>query len=161
MANEKNYLQLAKEKFKYIVFATHALNVGELINSNYSGLALTPNTDSDGLLTALEIAESPIQAELVSLAACSTASASKLGRDSFSGVVEGFIRAGARSVLYTLWPVFSETTKEINISVFENMQNGQSPDLALSKSIDDYLHSDLEAWEYNPLVWGAYGLIGY
>ena len=82
-----------------------------------SGLALsganvrTQEDDDDGILTAMEASELDLDdADLVFLAACSTARGVGSAGEGFAGLVRGFTIAGARQVVASLWPVSDEST---------------------------------------------------
>ena len=98
--------------YRVISFATHALVAGDIEGVSEPALVLTPgsqaNPANDGLLTATEIANLDLDANLVILSACNTAAAdgAASGRG-LSGLANAFFFAGARSVAVTQWAVFS------------------------------------------------------
>ena len=93
-----------------ISFATHGVIAGELENLSESALVLTPksknNSDDDGLLTANEIADLSISTNFVSLSACNTAIYdTTFFQEETQGLTNGFLLAGAQTVLASRWPV--------------------------------------------------------
>ncbi len=100
-----------------IYFATHGLLPGELHCQSEPALALSPpaqasSTATDGLLTAGEVAGLDLNADLVVLSACNTASGGDLksGGAALEGLADAFFDAGARAVLASHWQVPSAST---------------------------------------------------
>jgi CHAT domain-containing protein len=78
-----------------------------------SSLALTAGETSDGHLTASEISESRVPADLVVLSACETAVGPDWMGESLGGLVRSFLLAGASGVLASLWQVDDDATAEL------------------------------------------------
>lgn len=82
--------------------------------------------DSDGILTALEVAEMNLEGvKLVTLSACETA----LGNFSFEGVYglpRGFKQAGVQSLLVSLWSVDDRATSLFMTEFYRNWLSGSS-----------------------------------
>ncbi|MEM7586299.1 MAG: CHAT domain-containing protein [Acidobacteriota bacterium] len=77
---------------------------------------------TDGELTVRELLDLDLQAELVTLSACRTGLASPparlpIGELRRGGLIEGLMRAGARNVLATLFPVEDQTTADFMIAL--------------------------------------------
>ncbi len=69
--------------------------------------------DSDGILTALEVGALDLRATwLVTLSACDTGSGEARAGEGVLGLRRGFVRAGARNLLMTLWPVADRETSQ-------------------------------------------------
>jgi len=65
----------------------------------------------DGLLTAGDIVrEWKLNADLVVLSACETGLGREVNGEGYVGLVQAFLRAGARGVLVSLWGVNDEAT---------------------------------------------------
>ena len=65
--------------------------------------------DADGRLTAAEVYQLRLNADLVVLSACRTALGSDSG-DGLAGLTRAFLSAGAASVMATMWDVADEPT---------------------------------------------------
>lgn len=111
-------------------FATHGLIAGELGASN-AGLVLTPpriaSDVDDGLLTTSEIAGLRLDADFVILSACNTAAGSAEAEEGLSGLASAFFLAGARSLLVSHWPVYSDAATELTTEMVNRLST--DPDL--------------------------------
>ncbi len=104
------------ERYRVLTFATHGLIAGELGQAN-AGLVLTPpdapTAGDDGLLTTAEIAGLRLDADFVLLSACNTAAGSAEAEEGLSGLASAFFLAGARSLLVSHWPVYSDAATRL------------------------------------------------
>lgn len=101
--------------FRILHFATHSL-----IHDSYpelSGLILSrldpEGRTRDGFLGMPEVASLDLEPELVVLSACRTAIGPRIRGEGLVGLTHGFFRAGARSVLVSLWDVSDKPTAEL------------------------------------------------
>lgn len=84
-------------------FAVHGIQPGE---RTHAYLALAADSASDGKLHADELASESLTAALVVLSVCDSARGTPNAGDEIVGVIDrAFLRAGARSVLASRWPV--------------------------------------------------------
>ncbi len=82
----------------------------------------------DGRLYAHEIYNLDLSAELVVLSACDTGSGRQLaGEGMVSGLLRGFLYAGARRLLVSLWPVDDAGTAELMIHFYRGLFEGSLP----------------------------------
>jgi len=165
-ATEKNIKSLDLSKSQIIAFATHGLIGSDFPGLKESALVLTPPDNptelDDGLLTASEIARLDLNADLVILSACNTASGDKLGAPGLSGLARAFIYAGARSLLVSHWEVETNSSARITTGIFEILQKmpGLSRAEALKRSMMA-LASDQNDFSYShPIYWAPFSLIG-
>lgn len=134
-------------------FATHAILDDSSPLSSY--LALTPSPvatsespisespiseSNDGRLTAAEIYDLRIPADLVVLSACETASGKVTG-DGVLGMTRAFFSAGAGSVLASLWNVADRPTERLMLDFYRNLQGGQSKAAALRSAQLQMIHA--------------------
>src|SRR5262249_4372894 len=103
-ASEPMIRQTSLDRYKVIVFATHALVSGELEGLAEPALVLTPpakaTPENDGLLTASKIATLRLDADWVVLSACNTAAGDGTpDADGLTGLAKAFFYTGARSLL--------------------------------------------------------------
>jgi CHAT domain-containing protein len=150
------------DRYAVLYFATHGLLPGELHCQAEPGLVLSPPAApaapaSDGLLSASEIANLKLNADLVVLSACNTAAegGTKFGGGALEGLADAFFDAGARAVLASHWQVPSAATAKLMTAVFARY--GKDRDLA-----EDLRAAQLSqiATGAHPFDWAAFTLIG-
>jgi CHAT domain-containing protein len=83
----------------------------------------------DGIVTADEIAALDLRAtRLVVLSACDSGSGDIEAGEGVLGLRRGFLKAGARSLILTLWPVDDEATTAVMIDFYGRWrQTGSAP----------------------------------
>jgi CHAT domain-containing protein/Tfp pilus assembly protein PilF len=107
-----------------IHFATHGLYNDR--QGLQSSLALSTQ-DGDGFLTAEEILDLDLQAELVVLSACNTGRG-KITGDGVVGLSRSFLAAGAQTAIASLWYVPDLPTATLMIEFYHQLE--QTPDKA-------------------------------
>ncbi len=168
-ASEERLKRLALRDYRVVYFATHALVSGEL--SDIAGphepaLVLSipelPVGDDDGLLTASEIAQLKLNADWVVLSGCNTAAGDRPGADALSGLARAFMYAGARTLLVTHWPVFSDAAVKITTRSFEELKRDPSIGRAeaLRQSMLALIKDRSHPLGAYPAVWAPFALIG-
>lgn len=98
-----------------------------LAGANYAlmGKKLPEGVD-DGILTAKEISQLDLRGlDLVVLSACQTGLGELLG-DGVFGLQRGFKKAGAKSLLMSLWKVDDEATHLLMTQFYKNLTSGMS-----------------------------------
>jgi CHAT domain-containing protein/tetratricopeptide (TPR) repeat protein len=117
-------------------------------------IALAPSQKDDGLLTANEILNLRLGAELVVLSACDTGQGRITG-DGVIGLSRALIAAGAPSVVVSLWAVPDSPTAQLMIAFYQNLQ--QQPDKA--KALRKAMLTTMKDYP-DPIDWAAFTLIG-
>ena len=119
-----------------------------------SAIALAPSSQDDGLLTAEQILDLKLNAELVVLSACDTGRG-KITGDGVVGLSRSLITAGVPSVLVSLWSVPDAPTASLMIEFYRNLQHNPDKAQALRKAMLTIMkqHPD-------PRDWAAFTLIG-
>jgi CHAT domain-containing protein len=153
-------------RYRVISFATHGLVAGE-IGTNPAGLVLTPvpgaGADEDGLLTTEDIAALRLDAEFVLLSACNTAAATREGEDALSGLASAFFLAGARTLLVSHWPVYSDAATDLTTGIFEAM--AADPGIGRSEALRRAMLNILDdpqatPRQRHPAYWAPFALAG-
>ncbi|MEH2263289.1 MAG: CHAT domain-containing tetratricopeptide repeat protein [Nostoc sp.] len=137
---------------RFIHLATHGLF--DDIQGLNSGIALTPSGKDDGLLTASEILDLKLNAELVVLSACDTGRG-RLTGDGVIGLSRSLISAGVPSVLVSLWSVPDTPTALLMTEFYQNLQKGSDKAQALRQAMLTTMKNNP-----NPVAWAAFTLIG-
>jgi CHAT domain-containing protein len=142
---------------RIIHFATHGL-LDDFIGLGVPGaIALAPDGTgelNDGLLTANEIFDLDLNAELVVLSACDTGKGRITG-DGVIGLSRSLITAGVPSVIVSLWSVPDAPTAELMTEFYQNLE--QNPDKA--QALRQAMLTTM-ATHPNPRDWAAFTLIG-
>lgn len=136
---------------RIIHLATHGL----LDNTRglSSAIALAPSDRDNGLLTAEEIFDLQLNAELVVLSACDTGRG-RLTGDGVIGLSRSFISAGVSSIIVSLWSIPDAPTALLMKQFYENLEHynkAQALRQAMLKTMEKAPH---------PRNWAAFTLIG-
>ncbi len=113
-----------------------------------------PDDVVDGLLTAGEIFDMKLQADLVVLSACDTGRGDIKG-DGVIGLSRSLISAGVPSILVSLWAVNDDSTAFLMTEFYRNLQ--QNPDKAVA--LRQAMLTTMKQYP-NPKQWAAFTLIG-
>jgi tetratricopeptide (TPR) repeat protein/CHAT domain-containing protein len=157
--------------YKVIHFATHGLLAGDVTRlakrQGEPALVLTPpanpkDNDDDGLLMASEVANLKLNADWVILSACNTAAGETLGAEALSGLARAFFYAGARTLLVSHWPVYSDAAVRLITGTFQALK--MQPEIGRAEAlrramvglIDDLTLED----NAHPTVWAPFVVAG-
>jgi hypothetical protein len=117
-------------------------------------LALAPGGGEDGWLTAAEIAELDLQADLVVLSACDTGRGRITG-DGVVGLTRAFLSAGADTVIVSLWQVPDDATAALMVAFYEALAETGDKAAALQQAM-----VATRAQFPDPRNWSAFALVG-
>jgi CHAT domain-containing protein len=146
--------------FRYIHFATHGL-----VDTRYPGLSalVLSQFDAigrprDGYLRLNDIYNLKLSADLVVLSACDTALGREVRGEGLIGLAQGFMAAGARSLVASLWQVPDRATAELMTRFYGYMLNdGQKPVEALRNA---QRWTAAQPRYRDPYFWGGFVLVG-
>ncbi len=117
-------------------------------------IALAPDSQDNGLLTANEILDLRLNAELVVLSACDTGQGNITG-DGVIGLSRTLITVGAPSVIVTLWSIPDSPSALLMAEFYRQLQ--QNPDKA--QALRQAMLTTMKQYP-NPSDWAAFTLIG-
>jgi CHAT domain-containing protein len=144
--------QMARARLIHL--ATHGL-LDDFKGQGVPGaIALAPSGVDSGLLTADEILDLRLQAELVVLSACDTGRG-RISGDGVIGLSRSFISAGVPSLVVSLWSVPDAPTAQLMTEFYRQLQ--QQPDKA--QALRQAMLKTKAAYP-NPKDWAAFTLIG-
>ena len=156
--------------YQVLHFATHGLAEGQwgCAKSPPALVASFGDANSDGLISFSEIARLRLNANLVVLSACDTASGVKsegLARSAgqeeagstLEGLVRAFLTANARAVLATYWQVSAEQESEDFIKTFYTSGKSTSIGAALQAA---QLRLMRQPAYSHPFYWAPYFVVG-
>lgn len=119
-------------------------------NPAFSALQL-----ADGALTLAEVSKTRLRAGLVVLSACDTMISRLAPGDEVLGLARGFLLAGARSVVATLWSVPDASTAELMAELHAACARGEPPARALRAA-----RQALAARQPHPFHWAPFVVYG-
>jgi len=148
------------QQYRFVHFATHAL-----VNTRHpelSGIVLSlvspEGNAQEGFLRLPDIYNLRLGADLVVLSACQTALGRDVKGEGLIGLTRGFMYAGARAVVSSLWDVRDEQTSELMTRFYRGMlRDGLRPAAALRAAQRSML--DDPAWSA-PVHWAGFVLQG-
>ncbi|HUE81634.1 MAG TPA: CHAT domain-containing tetratricopeptide repeat protein [Pyrinomonadaceae bacterium] len=147
-------------KYRYVHFATHGYLDSERPDLSAVVLSLVDERGKaqDGFLRAHEIYNLDLPAELVVLSACETGLGKEIKGEGLVGLTRGFMYAGARRVVVSLWNVNDKATAELMQRFYRRMlKDGQTPAASLRAA-------QIEMWQQkqwqSPYFWAPFVLQG-
>jgi CHAT domain-containing protein len=151
--------QMSLRDFGLVIFATHGQpeqydRPARLLLSPRTSASVTSRT----WLTATELMQLEFNADLVVLSACS--SGLNVG-GGLNGLVTGFLRAGARQVIATAWPVGEQIGQGVTLPLVRHyLQNGgKDVDLALHAAVQQMIDMPDSRFRH-PYFWAGVFLLG-
>ncbi|MDD5300176.1 MAG: CHAT domain-containing protein [Gallionella sp.] len=138
--------------FRYLHFATHGeFNADAPLKS---ALRLAKDEQSDGLLTVDKLYSIKLDADLVTLSACETGLGKIANGDDVVGLTRGFLYAGSRSIVASLWQVDDLATSYLMTRFYDNLQQTDKREALRQAQLDTrkkYAH---------PFYWAAFQITG-
>jgi len=158
-ASRESVLAGGLSRFRLVHFATHGLV--DTRNPESSGLILSlidrTGRKGDGYLRLGDIYKLKLSADLVVLSSCDSALGKALESEGIIGLPRGFLYAGAKSVIATLWKVNDEATAKLMTRLYVRIERGETPSSALRGAQVEMAQD--EQWS-NPYYWAAFSLQG-
>lgn len=131
-------------------------------------IALNASGNDDGWLTASEISQMKLQAELIVLSACDTA-LGRLTADGVIGLSRSALAAGSSSAIVSLWNVDDNSTAFLMTEFYRQLkEQSQSGKLDKAEALrqamlntKNYVDKDTKKKIYSePYQWSAFTLVG-
>jgi CHAT domain-containing protein/tetratricopeptide (TPR) repeat protein len=159
-ADRASVMNTEIEHYQIIHFATHSL-----INSDQpqlSGILLSMvnrrGAPQNGFLQLRDIYNLKISAKLVVLSACSTGLGKEVKGEGLIGLTRGFMYAGSKSVVASLWKVDDRATAELMTRFYSAMlKDNLSPPAALRMAKESLRRE--KRWRA-PYYWAAFVVHG-
>jgi CHAT domain-containing protein len=138
--------------FSILHFATHGkFDADAPLNS---GLFLAKGSEPDGVLTAGDLYSLRWDVDLVTLSACETGVGKVANGDDVIGLTRGFLYAGARSIVASLWQVDDAATAHLMESFYKNLgKSGKREALRLAQLETRQQYPE-------PWFWAAFNIVG-
>lgn len=142
--------------FKILHFACHGFIDEERPMRSALVLALDQNMTEDGFLQAREIGALQLDADLVVLSGCQTAYGSIRRGEGILDLSRCFFRAGARTVVASLWRIEDRATAVLMREFYTALIGGMTMAQALRSAKLWMIRSDFS----NPFFWAGFVLSG-
>ncbi|NES68228.1 MAG: CHAT domain-containing protein [Okeania sp. SIO2D1] len=159
-ANREMTLGQELGEYKFVHFATHGFINGQKPERSGLVMSLVDKNGNwqDGFLRLNDIYNLNLPVEMVVLSACQTARGKNIRGEGLVSLTRGFMYAGAKRVVASLWNVDDEATAELMSKFYRGMlDRGVSPVEALRQSQLETMKQ--QGWQH-PYYWGAFTLQG-
>ena len=140
-------------RFAFIHFAAHATTNRE---SPLDSALILSRHESGYALSARDVMNIPLHADLVTLSACRSAGARTYSGEGLVGLSWAFLRAGAHNVVAGLWDVNDMSTARLMADFYSQLARGAAPADALREAKLKLVHSS-GAYR-KPFYWGPFQL---
>jgi len=151
----QNFLSDANQ-YRILHLATHGKADDRV--GDYCFLAFTKTSNSlENLLYVRDLYNMRLHAEMVVLSACETGLGELQQGEGILSLSRGFVYAGTKSIVGTLWSVNDRPTQEIMTFFYSNLKQGMEKDKALRQAKLSYLESSSPSAPFN---WAAFTAIG-
>jgi CHAT domain-containing protein len=146
--------------YRYVHFATHGYL--DTSRAGLSAIVLSlvdeKGKPQDGFLRTHDIYNLNLPAELVVLSACETGLGKDVKGEGLEGLTRGFMYAGARRVIVSLWNVNDKATAGLMQHLYVGMlKNKKTPAAALRAAQIEMLR--MKQWE-SPYYWAPFVMQG-
>jgi tetratricopeptide (TPR) repeat protein len=146
-ATRKAFLEKAGTS-SFLHIATHAIFRED--NPMFSSFKL-----ADGWCTAFDLFSMSCQTNLVTLSGCQSGITKISGADDLLGLMRGFLYAGARSLLLSLWNVHDESAAALMECFYREWQRGATKSMALRRAM-----LNIRNIHPSPYYWAPFVLVG-
>jgi len=146
-ANRQSFYREA-QRASFVHIATHATYRQD--NPMFSSFKL-----ADSYVTAFDLFSMNCQANLVTLSGCQSGLGQIAQSDDLLGLTRGFLYAGVRSLLMSLWTVNDESTMTLMNEFYKEWQAGATRARALQRAM-----LKVRLTYPNPFYWAPFVLVG-
>ena len=155
-ATPASYAASGPEHFTYIHFVAHGTASRSSPLDSAVVLSPAPSSPDDFKLYAREIVQHPLHARLVTVSACYGSGVRSYAGEGLVGLAWAFLRAGSHHVISALWEVNDSATPLMMDRLYDEIQAGKAPDVALRSAKLSLIHSPNVYRK--PFYWGAFQL---
>jgi len=153
-------------RYRIVHFSAHGL-VNEM-RPRFSGIVLSlpkldkdgvPLSEEDGLLSAYEILDLKLNADMVVLSACQTGVGKEIKGEGMMGLTRAFMYAGTPSVVVSLWNVNDRSAADLMVRFYRHLWKPGSENLNKAEALRK---AQLEVIEMGnkPYHWAPFILVG-
>jgi CHAT domain-containing protein len=107
---------------------------------------------ADGWITVRDISRQRLKAGLVTLSACETGLSEIRAGDELLGLTRGFLTAGARNMIVSLWTVSDEATSRLMTEFYRLLQRGNAPAASLRAAQIEFIRRGVHPYYWSPFI---------
>ncbi len=164
-ATEESVKRARLEQFRVLAFGSYGLMAGEFPGAAQPGIVLTPprfaSSVDDGVLTAPEIAQLKLDADLVVLTAGATASADGTpGVEGLPRLSAAFLEAGSRALMVPHWTVNADSTLKLVSRMLRERSRGAGTAEALRRAMLALMDGEDRPAYAHPMYWAQFAVVG-
>jgi len=140
------------------------LSMHTLVNDRqpaFSKMLFSPGDreDNDGMLNTYEVYSLPLRAMMVVLTSCNTGSGMLVNGEGILSLARGFLYAGSRSAVMSMWEVEDSSAPEVIQGFYKNLRSGQTKSTALRSARLRFLRTADQARSH-PYFWSSLVIYG-
>lgn len=155
-ANYKSATDQNLQDFRFLHFAAHGIFNAQ--NPQFSGVVLSllneKGESENGLLSLQDVYNLRLNSDLVVLSACRTGLGKQVKGEGVVGLTRGFMYAGSRRVVASLWKVQDDATAELMTEFYKNiLRDGKRPAEAMRLAQISMLKKNQYS---SPFFWAAF-----
>jgi len=156
---ESQFRNLASD-YKLLHLSMHAEM--DDVNPMYSHFIFNTSNDSlnDGILTAAELYNLPLNADLAVLSACNTGFGTIKKGEGIMSLSRAFRYAGVPATVMSLWKVPDDATSKIMENFYQFLKEGDTKDSALRRAKLAYLDQAITPEQKHPFYWAGFVATG-
>ena len=158
-AREEAVKEARLDQYRYVHFAAHALIDDRVPARSGIVLSLIGDSKEDDVLQMGEIMRLKLNANMVTLSACSTGLGKLFDGEGMVGLTRAFLYAGADSVVVSLWNVNDYATAELMKAFYRNLNRHLPKDEALRQAKLGMLKGRRRESSH-PYFWAPFVLVG-
>jgi CHAT domain-containing protein len=144
--------------FRYVHFATHGFfNDADAMLSSVVMAEPVPGSSEDGFLTAREIYDLNLNADMVVLSACNTGNGQKRSGEGIIGLTWALFVAGTPTQVVSQWSVSDQTTASLMKNFYARLKTGDTKGAALREADLQLMHDGVHS---QPFYWAPFVLMG-
>ncbi len=159
-ASEKLFREQAS-KYNIIHIASHSFinnNLPEMSGIAFSQInADSSDTNNDGILFCNEAYNLSLNADLLVLSSCESGNGRFYKGEGVMSLTRGFLYAGCRNILYSIWKVYDKQTSSMMNYFYEHISKNNTYSKALQQAKLDMIKDPKTA---HPKYWAGFVLIG-
>ncbi len=157
-ADKKSFLEQASN-FRVLHLAMHSvLNDHNPMMSEMVFSSLEGEDESETMLTAIELYNLKLHADLVVLSACETGIGQMHRGEGIMSFSRAFAYAGASSAVISLWKVPDKATSKLMVYFYQHLKKGLAKDEALRQAKLDFIRDYPQMT--HPFYWAGFILTG-